>query len=71
MPALMVTARDGEFPERLLDRFTKMVQRDGVLREAKSRRHFMSKGERSRMARKKALRRLAKKVAKDEAPMRG
>ena len=69
MPALIVTAYDGEYPERLLDRFTKMVQKDGILREAKSRRHFLSKGEQSRIARKKSLRRIAKKAAKDAAWM--
>jgi ribosomal protein S21 len=59
--ALQVLRRDGESDEGLLSRFTKMVQRDGILREAKSRRHFLSNGELARIARKKALRRKSRK----------
>jgi ribosomal protein S21 len=68
--ALRVEPRAGENGESLLTRFTKMVQRDGILREAKNRRHFSSNGELKRMARQKALRRIAKQLAKDEARMR-
>lgn len=51
---LQVDLRAGETGEGLLNRFTKMVQKDGILREAKSRRHFISAGERERIAQRKA-----------------
>ena len=52
-----VSLRPGETQESLLRRFQKMVQMSGVLRELKSRRHFMSKGEASRLKAKKNARR--------------
>ena len=52
-----VDLRDGESPEHLLTRFRQAVQRDGILREIKSRRHFIPKSERRRIAQAKAARR--------------
>jgi ribosomal protein S21 len=52
-----VDLRDGESPEHLLTRFRQAVQRDGILREIKQRRHFIPKSERRRIARAKAARR--------------
>lgn len=52
-----VSLRPGETQESLLRRFQKMVQTSGILRELKSRRHFMSKGEASRLKAKKNARR--------------
>ena len=40
------------------------MQRDGILREAKRRRHFISKSEARRLARAKALRRARKRANK-------
>ena len=57
---LIVTAREGESGDQLLSRFTKLVQRDGILREVKRRRHFISNGERARLARQQAARRRAR-----------
>lgn len=57
---LMVTSRDGESGEQLLSRFNKLVQRDGILREIKRRRHFISNGEKERLARQQAARRRAR-----------
>jgi ribosomal protein S21 len=54
---LQVTLREGESQESLLARFQRMVQREGIIREAKSRRHFISNGELARMAQRKAARR--------------
>ena len=51
---LQVVLRDGESPDSLLNRFTKMIQKDGILREVKARRHFISAGERERIAQRKA-----------------
>lgn len=57
---IIVTARDGESGDALLSRFTKLVQRDGILREVKRRRHFISNGEKARLARQQAARRRAR-----------
>jgi ribosomal protein S21 len=48
---LKVSKREGETEDSLLRRFQRMVQMDGVLREAKSRRHFVSKREAARRRR--------------------
>jgi len=53
----IVEIREGESPEHLLTRFRQAVQRDGILREIKQRRHFIPKGERRRIAQAKAARR--------------
>jgi ribosomal protein S21 len=41
----------------LITRFRQAIQRDGILREIKQRRHFIPKSERRRIARAKAARR--------------
>ena len=41
--SLKVQIHEGESQDSLLRRFQKMVQMDGILREAKARRHFVSK----------------------------
>jgi ribosomal protein S21 len=61
---LFVELREGESQEHLLSRFRQQLQRDGILREAKRRRHFISKSEARRMARAKALRRARKRALK-------
>ena len=60
----IVEGRDDESAERLLNRFRLAVQRSGVSRDAKRRRHFTSKSEARRRARARALR---KNAAKAEA----
>jgi ribosomal protein S21 len=70
---LMVTPREGESQESLLNRFTKTVQRDGILREVKRRRHFISNHEQERLVKQKAARkraRAARKAAERAARMR-
>jgi len=59
-----VEPRDGESGEALVNRFTKLVQRDGVLREFKRRRHFISAGELRRQAAQKAARKRARRAAR-------
>ena len=54
---LIVSKKEGEDAEQLLRRFTKMVQRDGVLQEARRRRHFISRREKERQAQRRAARR--------------
>ena len=59
---MFVELREGESQERLLTRFRQAVQRSGILREAKKRRHFISKSEMRRLDRAKALRRIRKRA---------
>jgi ribosomal protein S21 len=51
-----VRLRDGETQESLLRRFQKGVMMSGVLRDAKSHNHFVSKGEAERIKSRKAAR---------------
>lgn len=60
----IVSARDGESGETLITRFTKLVQRDGILREFKRRRHFISKSEQRRIDAQKAARKRARRAAR-------
>lgn len=55
--SLEVSLRDGETQDSLLRRFQRMVQMDGVLREAKSHRYFLSKREAARLKAKRSARR--------------
>ena len=61
---MFVALREGESQEHLLTRFRQAVQRDGILREAKMKRHFISNSEARRLARAKAARRRARKRAR-------
>ena len=62
---MQVSLRDGETQESLLGRFQKAMQSSGILREFRSRRHFISKPEKARMAARKALRKAARRRATD------
>ena len=55
--SLDVYLRDGETQEGLLKRFLKTVQMSGILREAKAKRFFVSRGDAARIKAKKAARR--------------
>ncbi|MBI4303032.1 MAG: 30S ribosomal protein S21 [Chloroflexi bacterium] len=44
-----VSLRAGETQESLLKRFQRATQMDGILREAKARRHFVSKRDAARI----------------------
>jgi len=55
--SLKVSIRDGESQDSLLRRFQKMVQMEGILREAKTHRYFMTKRETARLKAKKSARR--------------
>jgi ribosomal protein S21 len=61
---VFVELREGESQDHLLTRFRQTVQRDGILRDAKMNRHFVSKSEAKRMAQAKAARRRARKHAR-------
>jgi len=55
-----VVLRDGESQEGLVKRFRSVVERSGILRQAKEKRHFVSKQEKARMKARKLKRRNAK-----------
>jgi ribosomal protein S21 len=55
--SLDVILREGETQESLLKRFTRAIEMSGVLREAKSKRFFISRGDAARIKSKKAARR--------------
>ena len=47
--SLKVSVREGESQDSLLRRFQRVAQTSGILREAKTHRHFLSKGETARL----------------------
>ncbi len=49
-----VTLREGETQESLLKRFTSAIQKSGLLRDAKKKRFFVSKGEAAREKQRRA-----------------
>jgi ribosomal protein S21 len=51
--SLEVSLREDETQESLLHRFQRMVQMSGILREIKSNRHYVPKGEAARIKAKK------------------
>lgn len=53
---LEVHIRDGETQEGLLIRFQKAIQMSGILKEAKAKRSFVSKGDAARIKAKAAAR---------------
>ncbi|MFC1974479.1 30S ribosomal protein S21 [Chloroflexota bacterium] len=55
--SLKVSIREGETQDSLLRRFQRMVQMDGILREVKAHRHFLSKRDAARLKEKKNARR--------------
>ncbi len=55
--SLEVSIRAGESQDALLRRFQRMIQVSGVMREVKSHRYFVSKGEASRLKERKNARR--------------
>ncbi len=57
---LNVQLHDGETQEGLLQRFQRTIQLSGVLREAKAKRYFVSRGDAARIKAKAAARRRRK-----------
>jgi len=60
-----VELRDGESQESLLRRFRKRVTRDRILSDVKKKRFFVSKSEKRRRARLKAVRRERQRQRKE------
>lgn len=63
---MQVSLREGESQESLLGRFQKRMQTSGILREYRSRRHFVSNHEKARLAARKAARRAARRKRNSE-----
>lgn len=61
-----VELRPGETQDSLLRRFRKKVMRNGVLRDAKKNRYFVSKSEKRRIAKRKAVRRLRRRQGQQQ-----
>jgi len=61
--SLEVYLRAGETQDSLLRRFQREVQMSGIMREAKSRRHFISKRDAARIKAKNNARRKRRQVS--------
>jgi ribosomal protein S21 len=61
---MYVELRDGESQEALLKRFQRSVQNEGLLREYKRRRFFISNGEKARIDARKAAARHRRRAAR-------
>jgi small subunit ribosomal protein S21 len=61
-----VELRAGESQEQLLKRFRQVVMKEKVLSEVRKRRWYMSKGEKTRIAKAKAIRRARRKARQQE-----
>jgi len=60
-----VVLREGESPQKLLQRFRKKVTRSGLMSEVRKRRWFVSKNEQRRIDKKKAIRKYKKRVRRN------
>lgn len=58
---MTVQLRQGESQDELLRRFRKQVANSGILGELRKRRWFVSRGEKRRMQRKRAIRKARQK----------
>ena len=63
----VVKARDNESVDNLLRRFKKSVESAGVMRELKRREYYLSKSQKRREKRKRALKRLRKRMKIEQA----
>lgn len=66
--SLKVSIRDGESQESLLKRFQRMVQTEGVLREARAHEYFVSRGDAERIKAKKSARRRKRNESMSSKP---
>ena len=55
-----VKRRPGESTDQLIKRFRKRVTKDRIKSEMKKRRYFITKGEKDRIERRKAVRKMSK-----------
>ena len=62
---MYVSLREGETQEALLRRFQRSIQNSGLLREVKSKRFFVSNGEKARIAARKSAARYRRRARKE------
>jgi small subunit ribosomal protein S21 len=62
-----VVLRSGESQQDLLRRFRKQMMRAGILRDVRKKRFFVSKSEQRRIAKRKALRKERKRLARQQS----
>ena len=62
---LDVYLRDGESQEGLLQRFQRTIQMSGILREAKTKRFFVSRGDAARIKAKNAARKRRRRTTRE------
>ena len=62
---MFVSIREGETQEALLRRFQRSIQNSGLLREVKSKRFFVSNGEKARIAARKSAARYRRRARKE------
>src|SRR4029450_3966068 len=62
---MFVALREGETQEALLRRFQRSIQNSGLLREVKSKRFFVSNGEKARIAARKSEARYRRRARKE------
>ncbi len=63
---MAVVLEPGESQESLLKRFRREITREGILRDVRKKRWFVSKSEQRRIAKAKAIRRARRKQRKME-----
>jgi small subunit ribosomal protein S21 len=68
---LSVSLRTGESQEELLKRWRKAVARSGILKSVRRKRWFVSKSEKRRMAKNRAIRKARRKKMRRSANGRG
>ncbi len=61
-----VNRRPGESAEQLIKRFRKRVTKDRIKSELKKRRYFITKGEKERIQRRKAERKMRKRQRRNK-----
>lgn len=64
---MAVERKPGESQEELLRRFRKQVATSGILGELRKRRWFISKGEKRRMQRKRAVRKARQRLSRKKS----
>ena len=67
---MRVTLRPGESQESLLKRFRKDVTKEGILRDVRRKRWFVSKSEERRIKKAKAIRKARRKQRKIQSSWR-
>lgn len=62
----MVELRAGESSDSLIKRFKRVVENSGMMRELKKREFYLSKGQKRREKKKRALKKLRKRIRAEE-----